>query len=463
MLSLAAFNLRAAMLATAFLLPFTGLDVDVGLRITLYQVATMAVLAICVIRLTQPGFQPPPLAASWLFGAFLLWSIIWSLLQLGVIPQPRVGDSIFRSPSVRAAIQIMLFVFAVSPVVVTPMAIDRLDDVRRMGRLYLTGVVVLVAIGYVQLLVWYGTGSNPIPIEAFNGWLGGRNAGDVSGVFGFEALRIYRMNSFAGEPRELGTAVALALLLLQCHALVVRNAGGWRMLLLWLWLFLALLATFSTSGLVLWGAASLTLLPACWLFRIPVERSPSQLIGAVLVILVPALLVITAVQLSGFDIIGLLAERTIDRLGTDGAVEDFDLAIRDFLIAHPDMLLGGTGLGNAHLYATPYLDPLFALYAEGNVFVGKTLYLKMISEIGLIGFALFLAWYGWLALQTRLSMVLPTPLAAIVPLAGATLAVNFGTSLTTATTYAIAGAMAALHAINRRAAAPLATALPAPA
>lgn len=447
---LAVVDLRRALLFSVFLLPFTGLDVDVGLRITLYQVAMLAVVLVCILRLTRPGFAPPPLAAGWLFGIFLLWAVIWSLLQLGYIPQPKVGDSVLRSPSARAVIQIMLFIFAISPVIITPMALDRIDDIGRMARSYMAGVITLVIIGWMQLAVWYATGSNPIPIEAFNGWLGGANAGDVSGTFGFEALNIYRMNSFAGEPRELGSAISLALLLLQSYALVAKRPGGWPLLLLWLLLFVTLLTTFSTSGLLLWGAASLTLVPACWLFRIPIERSAGQIIGAVATILVPALLIIAVIQQSGFDIIGLLAERTTERLGSDGAIEDFDLAILDFFAANPSMLPAGTGLGNAHLYATPYLDPLYALYAEGNVFVAKTLYLRLISEIGLIGFALFLLWYFWLALQTRLSMVMPTSYAAIIPMAGAMLTVNFGTVLVTAMTFAMAGAMAALYAINHQ-------------
>jgi hypothetical protein len=446
---LAAFDLRRALLFSVFLLPFTGLDVDVGLRITLYQVAMLGVVLVCLLRLTQPGFAPPPLAAGWLFAAFLVWAVIWSLLQLGYIPQPKVGDGVLRGPTARAIIQIMLFIFAISPVVVTPMAINRIDDFRRMAHSFMLGVIILMVIGWLQLAVWYATGTNPIPIEAFNGWLGGRNAGELSGAFGFDALNIYRMNSFAGEPRELGSAITLGLLLVQCHALVARHPGGWRLFGLWLALFLTLLATFSTSGLLLWGAASFTLLPACWLFRIPVERSPAQLFGAFAAILLPGLLVITVIQQSGFDIIGLLAERTIERLGSDGAIEDFDLAILDYLSAHPAVLPGGTGLGNAHLYAMPYLDPLFALYAEGNVFVAKSLYLKMISEIGLIGFSLFLVWYGWLALQTRLSLVMPTPVAAIIPMAGAMLTVNFGTVLVGAMTFALAGAMTALCAVNR--------------
>ena len=455
-------DLRTALLLSVFLLPFSGLDVDVGLRVTMYQVVLLPVVLISIARLTQPGFAPPPLAAGALFAAFLLWATVWSLLQLGIIPQPQVGDGILRSPSVRAVIQIALLIFAISPIFITPMVVDRLDDVRRMGRLYVAGAVVLAIIGWVQLAIWYATGTNPIPVEAFNAFLGGSNSAAVSGAFGFESLNIYRMNSFAGEPRELAIAVCIALLMLQAHALTAPNPGGWRLALLWLFLFATLLATFSTSGLGLWLIASLTLIPACLLFRVPLARSPAQLIGTAAAFIIPMLLIVTAIQSTGFDIIGIIAERTVERLGSDGAIEDFDLAIFGFLASHPDAALAGVGLGNAHLYATPYLDPLFALYAEGNVFIAKTLYLRLISELGIIGFSLFLSWYLWLSIKARLAFDSPPMINAIIPTAGAVLVVSFGSVLATPMTYAVAAAMTTLCAIGARRSGQLA-ALPQPA
>ena len=334
--------------------------------------------------------------------------------------------------------------------VLTPLIIKSRDDVLRMGRLYVAAAVVLGIIGWMQLFIWYATGSNPIPIEAFNGALGGINSTENSGSFGFEALNIYRMNSLAGEPRELGAGISLALLLVQSFALTTPRLPAGRLALIWGFLFATLLATYSTSGIGLWLIASMTLIPACWLFRVRIERSPRQLLVTAAAVLVPLVLVVTVVQMSGLDIIGLLTERTLGRLGSDGAIEDFDLAILSYLAAEPTSAITGVGLGNAHLYAMPYLDPLFALYAEGNVFNAKTLYVRLISEIGIIGLALFLSWYGWLAIQVRLALPGRTALAAIIPMAGATLVVNLGTILVTPIMFAVASAMTTLCAIGYR-------------
>lgn len=451
----AAIDLRAALLVSVFLLPWSGLDVDVGLRVTMYQVALAAVVIVSFLRLTQPGARPPPIAAGGLFAALLLYATIWSLLQLGFIPQVKVGDSALRGPTARAIIQIMLFVFAVSPVFLAPFIITRQDDILRMGRLYLASMTVLAVIGWLQLAVWYTTGSNPIPIEAFNAALGGSNSAAISGAFGFEALNIYRMNSLAGEPRELASGVTIALVMIQAQALATPRIAAGRLAFLWIFLFLTLLATFSTSGLALWLAASLILVPACWLFGVPIARSPRQLLGAGLAVALPFALAIAALEISGFAILSLLAERTIERLGSDGAIEDFDLAILAYLAADPAASVTGVGLGNAHLYATPYLDPLFAVYAEGNVFNAKSYYLRLISEIGLIGLLLFLAWYGWLAVKTRLALPAEPPLGAIIPMAGATLAITLGNATVIPHLFVVAGAMTALCAIAQRQAAPL--------
>lgn len=75
-------------------------------------------------------------------------------------------------------------------------------------------------------------------------------------------------------------------------------------------------------------------------------------------------------------------------------VEDFDRAVLGFLQEEPGYLLTGVGLGNAHLYANEYL-PTFAIpYAADTAFVAKSGYLRLISEVGLVGLALFLLWVG---------------------------------------------------------------------
>lgn len=257
MLALAVRDARLALFVAAFFMPWNGLDIDVGLRITVYQLGIAAIAIVMFVRLAQPGLRPAPMAAGPLFAAFALYAVLWSLLQIGVFPQLVIVTEGLRGPTVRAVIQIVLFIFAISPVVMIPMILLRRDDVLKLGRLFIAGAVVLSIIGWAQLAVWYATGSNPIPIGAFGNLLGGGFSEARSGAFALDALNIFRMNSLAGEPRDLGIAVIIAMVAVQSHALVALRPGGFRLFALWGFLFLTMVATFSTSAIGLWVLASL--------------------------------------------------------------------------------------------------------------------------------------------------------------------------------------------------------------
>jgi hypothetical protein len=83
-----------------------------------------------------------------------------------------------------------------------------------------------------------------------------------------------------------------------------------------------------------------------------------------------------------------LNERIFDRNITN---EDYDYPIKIFLQKHPEYLLFGSGLGNIHNLAFPYIPIETSYYMENSIFVAKSGYLKLISELGIIGFILFSA------------------------------------------------------------------------
>lgn len=453
-------NPRAALFTVIFLIPWGGLDVDVGLRIVAWQLVLAPLCIVTALRLTQPGWRPPRLAGGALLAVLAFYAVSWSLLQLGLLPLVAAGDSVWRGPQARAIIQIMLFLFSLSPVVLVPWLFNGADDLKRAIRIYFASLLVLVLIGWFQIILWYGFGTNPLPVGAFNLALGGSEDFVREGQFSFEVFKIYRMNSLAGEPRGLAIPLILGMLFIQAIALATRDVPGWTLGGIWVVLLLSTLATFSTSAALIWPIATAALLPVMWLFGIKVQRSRRSIVAGALAIILPIVVGIGAAEASGIPVLDLLAERTIERLTNDGAVEDFDLAITDFLRANPAAAATGIGLGNAHLYATPYLDPLFALYAEGAVFTGKTSVVKIVSELGFIGLGLFLLWYVTLTFRARDALRHQPDLIALVPIAMMTLAVLLNTNQVAAETYTIAGGMMMLVAAQRRAAA--ARLIPAP-
>ena len=441
MLALSARAPRAALLVTVFLVPWNGLDVDIGLRVSAYQIAAAALLLVTAARSLQPGWRPARPAAGRLLVGFMLFAVLLSMVQVAFIPASDIGTGALRTPVVRAVIQVALFVFTISPALLIAWMMRSEDDVRTLLRTYLVSVVVLGLIGWLQLAIWYGTGTNPLPVGAFNDWLGG--GGETrEGSFDFAALAINRMNAFAGEPRQLGGALVFGMLLIQSVMLSAR-APDWRRLApLWGFLLVTAIATYSTSAVAIWlvGTAVQTTLPR--VLGVRIQRSPGQLLAAIIAVTVPVALAIVVAEARGIPVIDLIADRTINRIEDNGAVEDFDLAILDYFRAHPESAVLGTGLGNAHLYAAPYIQPQFLWYAEGVVFTAKPQYLRLISEVGLVGLALFLGWYATLLIDvTRAVRRTASALVPMIPAAVMTMAVFLATGQIAGEFWTMAGAL----------------------
>ena len=419
-------SIRAALLVTIFLAPWNGLQADFGLTVYAYQLALLPLTGVVLLRsLDRPLNHPlPRLAAGGLFAAYALYAVIISLAVIGFLPDAEVSGGGLRSPTGRAMAQIIAFLFTLAPVIVIPLAARR-DDLAACGRIFIVSALVLAVIGWGQLAVWYATGSNPIDVGRISAALGGSDVYSHEGLFDFARLAIYRMNSLAGEPRQLGITLVLAMLIIQGFALAAPRPRALLLTGMWLFLLVSTLATYSTSAAGVWVIGSVLQLPAMWITGVRSRRSLIAIGGAVLVLAAPIGIGIAAAEANGIPVIDLLSERTIDRIDENGAVEDFDLAILDYLTANPDAAIAGTGLGNIHLYATAYLDPQFAIYAQGNVFAAKTAYLRLISETGVIGLALFLLWYGRLVLLAGRALRPDPALAALAPFGVLMFAVYF--------------------------------------
>lgn len=441
--ALAATRPRAAVLTAVFLAPWYGLIADFGVQVTAYQTVLLPLAGVTLVRSLQPGWQPARLAASGWFLAFLLYGISWSIVMMGFLPESEVAGGALRNSTTRSTIQIGMYLFTVCPVALIAWLGLRGDDLAACGRIYITAAVVLAVIGWIQLAIWYATGSNPIQVSAISTLLGGTEQYNRQGSFDFARIAIYRMNSLGGEPRQLGTGLVLAMMIIQAHALTAVRPRTPRLLGLWLFLLASAMATYSTSAAALWVVGSLVQLPAAWLFGVRVRRSAGSMGGAALLVVTGLGLAVAAGEARGIPVVDLIAQRTIERIDSDGAVEDFDLAILGYLQANPGSVVTGVGIGDAHLYAGPYLDPLYAIYAEGTVFVAKTGYLRLISEVGLIGFALFLAWYARLTFGVSRAVRNDPSLAALVPAAATFVTVYMANGYTSNEFWMVAGTLTA--------------------
>ncbi len=455
MLALAVINPRAALLTALFFASWIGLELDIGLRVVFHQLVMAPVVIVMLLRLAHPGLAPRRIAVGSLFIVFALYAVCNSAIGIALLPDVEIQNSVLRGPQARAIIQILLFVFSLAPIILVPLLLHEKDDAYLMLRLWLASVTVLAIIGWLQLAVWYGTGTNPIPIGAFNSLLGGVTDDIREGRFNFEGLRIYRMNAFTNEPRNLGAVLATAMVALQAIALTVRNIKAARMTALWLFFLVTAIFTYSTTFVAVWLLGTIVLVPGLWVARVPLQRSPTSLLAALAALATPVLIGFFIASSAGIPVLDLISERTIERLEGSGGVEDFDLAISAWLAANPERLWFGGGLGNAHLYAMPFLDPEFAAYAEGQVFNAKTMVLRFTSELGLAGVALFAAFSLSRIFAARGPRTLVPMVPSAAPMGLAMLAMLAATSqIYTEITFML-GAMVLLAGLQRPAAPPL--------
>ncbi|MGL4542719.1 MAG: hypothetical protein ACRCUI_09440 [Polymorphobacter sp.] len=449
---LAATDPWRAILAAVVLAPWGGLYINVGLWLNAYQIMVLALLVMTFLRSLYSDWRPPHVPASGFLIALWLWAILASLVQIGVIPDLAIkaSDGPLRGPGVRAVIQMFMFTFTISPALLVAWHIRRSEQIVQIARTYLLSVAALAGFGWLQLLIWYGTGTNPMPIGFVNIALGGSDADVREGIVGLGKLAVYRMNSFANEPRALGGALAFAMLILQAVAVTWSPVRWGRLLALWFYLAITMLATLSTSAIFLWLLGTAVQFPLARLFGARLRVSGGQIAVGVMAVVLPFMLAFAAIEASGFPLLDLISARTIERIDASGAVEDFDLAIFAFLDDHPERLAAGVGLGNAHLYATRYLDPEFQWYALGRVFVAKYQYLRFVSEIGIIGFGLFLSWVLVLLIETARAVRRPefSRMATILPVATMALTLFMISGGFAPEFVLLTGAMGGLAALN---------------
>lgn len=408
---------RTCLMVALFLSVWSGLAVDLGLRLTAYQLFMAPLCLVMAVRLLYPGQEPRAIALGWPFFVMLLYAIITSAFQVAQVPQVEIANSWLRAPAVRATIQIMLYLFSLAPVVLVPWLFNETGDVRKLLRVWFASTLTLALIGFVQLIIWYGTGTNPIPLGAVSNLLGGSTA-LREGIVTVSDMFVYRMNSFANEPRNLGTALGLAMVVVQGLALGLPRLQAFRLFGIWLFLMAALLLTYSTSGIGVWLVGTLTLLPAMWLCRVQVQRSTRAIFAAASAVVIPMVVAVILANNAGIPVLEILTDRTIERLTPEAALQDFDLAIFKWLVSDPDKIWIGGGIGNTHLYATPYLLPEHARYAEGQVFSSKMFLLRWISEQGIVGLFLFVIFLfsrifaaSWVRISDRLTPILPISIA----------------------------------------------------
>jgi len=386
-------SLWGALVLCTFLAPWQGLDVDVGLRLTAYLVAVAGSVLVVITKPRVPLNSSSARHNYEMVAVFIGFAIALSIFHLPFLPHKDVAGGAARGPQLRAILQIPRLLLSLAPILLARRLPLSLRGITKLGRVYVLSCVVLAGVGWFQIGVWYATGRNPIPIGLVHSVLtgAGREATRDAWI-PFRGAHIYRMNSFGGEPRHLGQALVVGMLLIEI-AWVVRagRKTGWNMVV-WALLFVSALATGSTSAIYLWLMGTGLLIGLRTVVRPPGIRrftrwTSGALLGTSLATVGIALLVNYAGHPGLTYATSLLRDRTLDRV----LFEDTDAATVEMLENNTRVLLTGTGVGNAHLYVDPYVDPRFWHYLHDTSFVARSQWLRWLSELGVGGLGLFIA------------------------------------------------------------------------
>ena len=359
-----------------FFLPWAGLTVDLGVQLNIDRLISFIMLLLAVTFIGKLVRLGPVLL-------FLIYAfVVTCVLSLLFLPETANEFPPLRG-KYRWAIQITMWSLLFAPVFFFQ-TLKKIGEIQKIYKILLISIIILCVLGWVQVLSYFLFNFDPFPIGILN-------PEDIlrQGIFDFQGTPIFRMSSLGGEPKHFAYSIVTVLSIMFIQILYGKNRKsiGKKKLAIFLFLLFSLILTFSTQGfgLLLVDLISITFLSVYVLKDVRINK----------VVYIVFLLFMSLSVLIYFerDILQVLNERTFLRLQESGFIEDWNDAVLGFLREHPKYWFTGVGLGNIHLYAKDYIPGYALHHMFGEVFIAKSGFLRLISEVGMIGFLFFLYAY----------------------------------------------------------------------
>lgn len=353
-----------------FLLPFQSWFYNVGLTLYAFQFAILLMIMKAVFVDRNKVLNVFRFKNKYIV-AFLIYAILSTVIISNFYIENFMNvGGYFRSEG-RYIAQLILFVLMFSVIPISFIYLKSIDDIIQSLKIYLLSLLVLSALGWIQFTIFNVLGIDIFPIGI------AEDDTLVSGVWD----GIYRISSLGGDPKAFSLSLIIGFFIIY---LFNRNNICFFKYDYYLKYFILItaFATFSTSGIVMFSiVAALVFAHTIFSIKTIARKGAKRKIISIIILLLTGLLII-----ENLDFIDkVIQERIINREITR---EDFDAPILTFLSKFPEYLLFGSGLGNIHNFAFPYIRLENLYYMEGNIFVAKSGYLRIISELGLVGFTL---------------------------------------------------------------------------
>jgi hypothetical protein len=354
-----------------FLVPWFGLQANLGVTVAADRFIAFMLIAVVILRRGANGFTG--------FGLFYLFITVNTVAQSLYLPTS-ARDFPPLQGEWRWLLQLVMWTLLIAPGAI--IGASREQIAKRVYEVLVVSTTILASLAILQFTLYYATGFDLFPLNLFT-----PDSEYRAGAFdtiGFLGGHVFRACALGGEPKHLAYSLAISLAILGAEQLF----GGLLSLSRWKQVFaasiqgVALLLTFSTQGLGLLAFNIVLLLGMAAVKRGHTRRQIWFFVlvatGALAIVAVPGLTEIVRM-------------RSVDRLIETRGLEDWNIAVLDWLIDNTWAVPLGVGLGNVHLYAAPYIPAEFLYYMGGHVFVAKSGFLRIVSEAGIVGLLLFFA------------------------------------------------------------------------
>ena len=373
------FRGKALLYLYAIGLPFFGIIAEIGLQVTPFLVVSVGMLL--HIAMKRESLQLPKALMP-----FILYAIFFTFIMSFFLP-----DEVYNYPPLRGryrwVAQLAVFTLLVTPIFfVLSIRVDR-------KLLFIVFCISLT--GIIQMIIYRLTGTDIFPFNMFSNEIVEDKLKSALAAISMQE-KVLRMTGLgAGEPKHFGFTCAIAFILNLLMSLVIPPHGirkkVWRFIMAVIF-FVCVLLSLSTQAYFVLGI-SISMLTLILLFRYGFKSKRFLLLNS--------LLIAGAVTLFSNNYTRRLVElRIFERLEDTGAVEDFNQTIYSFLADNTRFLALGTGMGNVHLWAGDYIPKEFRYYMRNNIFVAKAGFLRILSELGIVGLILYYG--GFLVLFWRI-------------------------------------------------------------
>ena len=368
--------------AIAFLIPYKAIVYDVGIAVYIYQAFIFITFVKVMVFIKWDKIR---------INGYLLLFLTYIVLSTFIISHFFIDDwmvnlhhnSFFRQKGRYISTLLLLIFFQYSILIIYFNSVFYQEKINKLLKVFISGLLCLSILAVIQLIIFLGTGLDIFPMGMNNS--DGRVRTAVHNMLS-DNIGILRVNALGGEPKGLAASLSVGVSVLFLASKFEIQIIKRQKQIMWLFL-LVIFLTLSTGGYGLMvGFFLIVFILNILKNRIKLRRVKWQ--QATIFFTIIAIIAIN------FNVIYNIIDKRILSRAEELSGEESDGIIQDFLIANPRWGVFGSGSGNIHNLAHPYMPEELKYYMKGNIFVARGGYLKLISENGIVGLLLLFLFLG---------------------------------------------------------------------